>query len=423
MGLPYNSNLDDYYFTLGKDKGYIVSNRYGGFGQGDIYSFDRYAKAAVVGFMPTSENPTDAESISSVGRLFYVDNQEATPNTSVFLKDDRGVVIKEAITNANGEFRFENMAPDRNFKIMINSNDPRIRAKVEYFVNKQGKLEGKIFYNKTNQMQAANSNKSADKPVSSQTGTPLPEAQNAAPTPAPTAVASAPVEAKEPESISIAQEKTISEKPKPIKKVATTKAPKVYFENVYYDFNSTDIPASGKIVLDNLVNFLRNNRGTQVEITAFTDGLGNSKYNLNLAKQRGKTCFEYLASKGIDQTAVLIIPAGDAQPVGKNSSFIGRQLNRRVQFTLIGATQNYEQETMIYVVEPRMGLSEIAKKFGMSINELILLNGITESGVKAYSPMRVKKSGNNIIAPETLAGLKEGKAELKFENMQFVPAE
>jgi outer membrane protein OmpA-like peptidoglycan-associated protein len=418
MGLPYNSNLDDFYFTLGKDKGYIVSNRYGGFGQGDIYSFDRYAKEAVLGFMATNENPTDAESISSAGRLFFFDDQKSVPNTSVFLKDDRGNVIKEAITNANGEFRFDNLAPDKNFKIMINSNDSRIRAKVEYFVNKQGKLEGKIFYNRTNQMQASNSNKvTSDANASIKTTTeitPLVETPKVVEEQKPVAAVE---EKPEPEP----KKEKIVATPKPAK--AQRKIGKVYFENVYYDFNSTDIPSSGKIVLDNLVAFLNTNKNAQVEIKAFTDGLGNTQYNLNLAKERGKACFDYLVSQGVNQTALLIIPVGSAQPIGKNSSFIGRQLNRRVQFTLIGATQNYIQETMTYIVEPCIGLIAIAKKFGMTVDELKSFNGISEAGLKAYSPLRVKKSGNSIIAPQTLASLKQGQAEFKFENLQFVPVE
>ncbi len=37
---PFNSNRDDFFFTPGKKKGYLSSNRKGGFGNDDIYSFD-----------------------------------------------------------------------------------------------------------------------------------------------------------------------------------------------------------------------------------------------------------------------------------------------------------------------------------------------------------------------------------------------
>ena len=37
---PFNSNRDDFFFTPGKKKGYLTSNRKGGFGNDDIYSFD-----------------------------------------------------------------------------------------------------------------------------------------------------------------------------------------------------------------------------------------------------------------------------------------------------------------------------------------------------------------------------------------------
>ncbi len=37
---PFNSNRDDFFFTPGKKKGYLSSNRKGGLGNDDIYSFD-----------------------------------------------------------------------------------------------------------------------------------------------------------------------------------------------------------------------------------------------------------------------------------------------------------------------------------------------------------------------------------------------
>lgn len=415
MGLPYNSNMDDYYFTMGKDKGYIVSNRYGGIGQGDIYSFDRYAKEAVVGFIPIIENPTETESISSVGKLFYVDSQAPTPNTSVYLKDEQGVMIKEAITNANGEFRFENLAPDKNFKIIINSNDPRIRAKIDYFVNKQGKLQGQITYNKSNQLQESakgkKNNSTKETVVQEETITVLNS----------TLLTSTKSVENIDQPISKKQSSNKTLKNKTATPTQVVKYFKTKFENVYYDFNSVEIPQNGKIVLNNLIVYLKNNPKAQVEIKAFTDGLGNSKYNLKLAMERGKACFDYLATNGVDQSALIIIPVGASQPLGANNTYIGRQLNRRVQFDLVGTTNIYVQNTMIYIVEPKMGLQSIAQKFDMTLDELKLLNGIDDIGIKAYSPLRVKRVNDYIIAPQTMESLKMGNPEFKFENMQFVP--
>jgi outer membrane protein OmpA-like peptidoglycan-associated protein len=418
LGLPYNSNLDDFYFTLGKLKGYIVSNRYGGFGLGDIYSFDRYVKETMVGYVPTKENPIDAESISSVGKIYYADTQESVPNTSIYLKDESGIVLKEAITNTNGEFRFDNLAPDKNFKIIINSNDPRIRAKVEYFVNRQGKLEGKIYLTKTNSI----NNKKEEKPAEEAkieekpAVTPSPELDKA--------------EKKEDErTVNNETQVTIEKKPLAMgsnkKQVSKSAIPKklgkVLFENVYYGFNESELSNSAKIVLDNLAQYLQENKSAQVEIRAFTDGLGNTSYNLSLAKERGKACFDYLISKGVEQTSLLIIPAGSTNAVGNNNSYIGRQLNRRVQFTINGASTKYQQSTSVYIVEPKMTIFSLAKKYNISVNSLIEMNGINENEFKAYSAIRVPEMSKNGISTATLDALKNNKTEYKFENMQFVP--
>jgi hypothetical protein len=40
IGIPFNSNRDDFYFILGKRRGYLTSNRSGGIGFDDIYTFE-----------------------------------------------------------------------------------------------------------------------------------------------------------------------------------------------------------------------------------------------------------------------------------------------------------------------------------------------------------------------------------------------
>jgi peptidoglycan-associated lipoprotein len=44
LGIPFNSSRDDFYLTIGKHKGYLTSNRLGGIGKDDIYSFEINSK-------------------------------------------------------------------------------------------------------------------------------------------------------------------------------------------------------------------------------------------------------------------------------------------------------------------------------------------------------------------------------------------
>jgi outer membrane protein OmpA-like peptidoglycan-associated protein/LysM repeat protein len=201
------------------------------------------------------------------------------------------------------------------------------------------------------------------------------------------------------------------------------KPSKVLFDHVYFDFNSIELNPSSRKVLDELLKYYGDHKEIQIEIKSFADGFGNQSYNLSLAEQRGKACFDYLVGRGVDQTALLLTPVGQANFLGNNNSFVGRQLNRRVEFAIVGAKDKYETEAMAYVIEPKMTLYSIAKKFNMSVDELKNMNGISAVDIKAYSAIRVKRNGNtDVIAPSTKENLQNGKQEYKFQDSQFVPS-
>jgi tetratricopeptide (TPR) repeat protein len=60
LGIPFNSNRDDFYFTLGNKKGYMSSNRNGGVGFDDIYSFEfANKKQFIIEFFQTQKLESD----------------------------------------------------------------------------------------------------------------------------------------------------------------------------------------------------------------------------------------------------------------------------------------------------------------------------------------------------------------------------
>lgn len=428
LGMPFNSSRDDFYFNLGKEKGYLVSNRKGGIGLNDIYWFDIKEKEAIVGEIP-KETFVDAESVTSIGQMIYNDTQQPVANVLVALKDDQGNVLKEARTNSNGEFRFENLPPDKNFKITMSSNDPRIEAKVNYQVekkkipvangistatptNKPAPEKEPYEPTKTDNIQKAsvatpktNSYTVVDKPEENL----LPEL----------AVNVSPVQEKKSAVNGSKSAITVSSFQV---KGSNRKPTSAFFENVYFDFNSVELTPAAKKAMADLLNFYGNNKEIQIEIRAYTDGYGDPAYNKQLAELRGQACYDYLVSHGVDQTALLIMPLGATKPVGSNNSYIGRQLNRRVEFRIINAKEKFEPTAMAYVVEPHMTLWSVSKKFSMSVDELKQLNGITDNYIQAYSVIRVKRNPNSSnIAAETINSLQEGVQEYKFKDMQFIP--
>jgi peptidoglycan-associated lipoprotein len=105
----------------------------------------------------------------------------------------------------------------------------------------------------------------------------------------------------------------------------------------------------------------------------------------------------------VNKSALVVTGSGEDKPLVSNENQIGRQLNRRIEFYIIGGP-GYEAKAMAYVIEPKITLYSVAKKFNMSIDEIKALNGLEGNNLMAYRPLRVRRTGDNdIIAPVTIA--------------------
>lgn len=110
----------------------------------------------------------------------------------------------------------------------------------------------------------------------------------------------------------------------------------VKIDNIYFDFDKATIRSESYEVLDNLVNFLKENPAARIELSAHTDAAGNDKYNLKLSDGRARSCFEYLVAKGIDPTRLIPKGYGETRLLNhckdaKKCSDAENQLNRRVE--------------------------------------------------------------------------------------------
>ncbi|MCM4150221.1 cell envelope biogenesis protein OmpA [Arenibacter sp. N53] len=106
MGQPINSNKDDFsYIVNDKDqKGYFASNRRGGKGDDDIYSFERLVLEEVV-----------KNAISGV--VTELITGDLMPKALVTLLDENNIKLKEMVTEDDGSFVFEDL--DSNTKYTI----------------------------------------------------------------------------------------------------------------------------------------------------------------------------------------------------------------------------------------------------------------------------------------------------------------
>lgn len=174
------------------------------------------------------------------------------------------------------------------------------------------------------------------------------------------------------------------------------------FENIYFDFDSYALRSEAKKVLDDLVDYYKNDSKIQIELYANTDSYGTSAYNKILSGNRGKAAMDYLVSKGISQSSMVVNAIGENKSIASNETELGRQLNRRVEFYILGAT-NVSSRAMAYVIEPKKTLYTLAKENNMTVEELKEMNGLVGDELVAYTVLRVKRRGddNDIIAPAT----------------------
>jgi outer membrane protein OmpA-like peptidoglycan-associated protein len=179
-------------------------------------------------------------------------------------------------------------------------------------------------------------------------------------------------------------------------------ASKHLFENIYFDFDSYTLRNEAQKVLDDLILYCKNDPNIQIELYANTDSYGTNEYNKILSANRGKAAMDYLLSKGIPQSSMVVNAVGENKSIATNETELGRQLNRRVELYILGGT-NVESRAMTYVIEPKKTLYSLAKEYNMTVDELKELNGLVGDELVAYTPLRVKRRGddNDIIAPVT----------------------
>lgn len=110
VGTPINSQNDDFALTFNNDgkSGYFSSNRSGGKGNDDIYSF-QLTRPFVFKML-------------LVGTVFDQNTKQILAGSTVYLKDANGTVITSVVADANGNYNFE-VLPNQDYTILAQNKD------------------------------------------------------------------------------------------------------------------------------------------------------------------------------------------------------------------------------------------------------------------------------------------------------------
>ena len=103
--------------------------------------------------------------------------------------------------------------------------------------------------------------------------------------------------------------------------------------NLEFDFGKATIRAHSDSSLNKLATLLVN-KGFNLKLAGYTDNVGSVAANLKLSKDRAAAVKTYLAQQGVDPAKITAEGYGKANPIATNKTDAGRQINRRVEFSI-----------------------------------------------------------------------------------------
>lgn len=283
MGMPLNSELDDFGFIIKEEKsiGFVCSNRSGGKGDDDIYSFVRSIKPEREQGVKSKEEIK--ESVVACKQLIKgsVVNRltgGVISKARLVLYDKKGVEIERTLTSSNGEYQFQNE---------LNCN-----ASVSIVLSKMGhdhKKVGVLTLDKTGE-------------------TIVPFQVNAL-------------------NPLIVEENGVL---------------KIKVGMIHFDLNKAKIRKLDAVLkLNKIVQLMAEYPNMVIKIESHTDSRASDAYNLTLSDKRAKVTRDYIVSQGISASRVeSAIGYGETQLVNRCANGVScielqHELNRRSEFIIL----------------------------------------------------------------------------------------
>jgi outer membrane protein OmpA-like peptidoglycan-associated protein len=108
--------------------------------------------------------------------------------------------------------------------------------------------------------------------------------------------------------------------------------------NITFATNSADLNAGFFQVLNSVALVVNEFNQTVIEVAGHTDNTGGDQYNQQLSERRAGAVAAYLGTRSVRSDRIITVGMGEGRPVATNDTEAGRQLNRRVELTLVPLT-------------------------------------------------------------------------------------
>lgn len=368
LGAPVNSAFDDFGIVVKSDGqvGYFTSNRPGGAGGDDIYSFSQSQAQVVVEMVDAATNLALPQAIvEQVGgeniNVKKINNQAFVNlvggqcgNFSFQLK---GYIAQtqQICANENQKIiiRLQRIIPKLNGLVLDqNTRQPVKGVKIQLTTEKCGTLtatsdaEGKYTF----QLKAACCYQlRAEKEQFFTQSVPdvicadaetemIDKIVYLQPFTAPVETVATPIKvAVEPKLDFSAEEvKSFKQSAKSYENGSIA-----YLLNIYYDFGHASVRKEALPELEKLLQLLKDNPDLIVEISSHTDSRGDSRYNQKLSQRRADAVSAWLTQRGVKEGRLVAVGYGESKLINpceieEDCSEEAHQLNRRTEFRVLG---------------------------------------------------------------------------------------
>ncbi len=105
-------------------------------------------------------------------------------------------------------------------------------------------------------------------------------------------------------------------------------------QSVEFETGSANLKRVSRAILFRIVKLMNKYPDYKLSIKGHTDNTGDKDKNVELSRNRAKSCLDYFVANGIDASRVSYRGYGQSQPIDTNETEEGRERNRRVEFEL-----------------------------------------------------------------------------------------
>lgn len=107
-------------------------------------------------------------------------------------------------------------------------------------------------------------------------------------------------------------------------------------QKVFFDTGKAKIKPMSFPLLDQIAQVLKTNASMRVLVEGHTDSVGSDAANLKLSDARADAVRLYLVGQGVESARLTSQGFGETKPIESNRTARGREINRRVEFTIVG---------------------------------------------------------------------------------------